>query len=191
MKEPDADQWTQAMAEEVSKLEARKTWVYAIPPRGAHQVGSRFVFHRKQDAKGNVIQHKARLVAQGFSQREGQEYFEDDTFSPVKCMESWRLLCALAAKNDWKIRQLDVKSAYLYGRIKSGEEIYMRAPVGITLAGKKPEEALKLQACLYGLKQAGRRWYDTLREILSKLGFTWTNADHGVFYRIPQGSTLR
>ena len=179
----DAPGWTKSMYKEVGKLEERKTWSYAVPPKGANIVGSRFVYHRKLDAKGNVKEQKARLVAQGFSQRDGIDYNEDEIFSPVKQMESWRLLTALAAKHDWEIGQIDVRSAYLYGRMKPGEDIYMRPPEGVTLRGRKPEQVLKLEACLYGLKQAGRRWYDTLMEILIKLGFVRSSYDHGVFYK--------
>ena len=66
--------------------------------------------------------------------------------------------------------------------MKSGEDIYMKPPVGIKLKGIQPGQVLKLEACLYGLKQAERRWYDTLRAILEKIGFQRSNFDHGLYH---------
>ena len=97
-------------------------------------------------------------------------------------MESARLLCTLAAKYDWELHQMDVKSAFLYEKLNKEEDIFLRPPQGIQLQGIKPEEALKLQVCIYELKQAAKRWYETYMEILIKIGFKRSNKDEEVFY---------
>ena len=112
------------------------------------------------------------------------DYFWNDTFSPVARMESARLLCALAAKYDWELHQMDVKSAFLYGKLEPGEDIYLRPPQGIQLKGIKQGEMLKLHVCIYGLKQATRRWYKTYMNILYKIGFKHSSFDKGIFYQI-------
>ena len=188
---PDAEKWKEAMKDEISRLEARDSWTYVYPPKSANVVGSRFVFARKRDANNQVTSYRARLVAQGFSQVEGVDYLYDDTFAPVARMETSRALCALAASKDWEIGQMDVKSAYLYGRMDEGEDIYLRPPQGIQLGNIKPGQVLKLQACLYGLKQAGRRWYKTFRGVMKKVGLTRSNFDHAVFFHLlPNGGLL-
>ena len=73
-----------------------------------------------------VVRNKARLVAQGFCQKEGIDY--DETFAPVACLEAIRILLAFAASKGFKLQQLDVKSAFLNGFIE--EEVYVKQPLG-------------------------------------------------------------
>jgi hypothetical protein len=119
-------------------------------PAGAKLVGSRFVFARKWNGDGDVIGHKARLVAQGFSQCEGVDFHE--TFAPVATMTSVRTVIATAALEGYVLEQTDVDKAYLHGDLD--EEIYMRLPEGIK-DQKPPGTVLKLKKALYRLKQAG------------------------------------
>ena len=58
-----------------------------------------------------MIRNKALLVAQGYSQVEGVDF--DETFAPVACMESIRVLLALAFHLKFKLYQMDVKIAFL------------------------------------------------------------------------------
>jgi hypothetical protein len=178
------------MKKEVNTLVKRGIWQYADHPgKGVNVVDSKWVFRRKTDAQGKVTQHKARLVARGFTQINGVDYFSDDTFAPVCKLTSARTILAHAAKNNWLVHQLDVKSAYLYGKLEEDEQIYMRPPPGIQLSGIKPGQVLLLLLALYGLKQAGRRWYKVLWAIMSEIGLKRSEFDHAVFYRhIPNGS---
>ena len=75
---------------------------------------------------------KARLVAKGFSQVEGLDF--DQVFSPVVRFETVHLMLALAALENWYITGLDVRSAYLYGKLD--EEIYMEQPKGFAVPGQ-------------------------------------------------------
>ena len=114
------------MEEELAALHKAGTWTIVAPPPGANIVGSRWVFRVKKDADGNIVRKKARLVAQGFSQIPGVDYF--DTFAPVARLASIRTILAMAASFDMELHQLDVKSAYLNGKPTDDEIIYMRQP---------------------------------------------------------------
>ena len=95
-------------------------------------------------------------MAKGYSQKEGLDYKE--TFAPVAKFASIRTLLALAAHQDYEIHQMDVKTAFLNGDLDV--EIYMRQPEGFVVAGQE-ELVCKLRKSLYGLKQAGRAWFET------------------------------
>ena len=73
------------------------------------------MFVRKRDDMGSIIQWRARLVAQGFSQRPGTDYNNDGTFTPVMQFETLCTLIAYADVNKLKLRQFDVKGTYLNG----------------------------------------------------------------------------
>ena len=90
-------------------------------PKGEHIIDTKWIFRNKTDEKGNVIHNKVRLVAQGHSQMEGVDY--DERFAPVACMESIRILLALACQLKFKFYQMDVKTAFLNGLLK--EDVYM------------------------------------------------------------------
>ncbi|KDR64888.1 hypothetical protein GALMADRAFT_82558 [Galerina marginata CBS 339.88] len=177
---PDWKLWEKAIEEELGVLKAAGTWELVDTPPGANIIGSKWVFHAKKDAQGNVVRYKARLVAQGFSQIPGVEYF--DTFAPVARLASIRAVLAMAAVNDWETHQTDIKGAYLYARLTPQEVIYMRQPPGYA----NPEfirKVCRLIKTLYGLKQSGRRWYKRLVEIMKLLGFTVCDVDQAVFFK--------
>ena len=83
---------------------------------------------------------------------------------------SVRLFLTYAAVNDYEIKQIDIKSAYLYGELEDKENIYIKSLPGNLIKDMKEGQVLKLQKALYGLKQAGRRWYKTLETILKTKG---------------------
>jgi hypothetical protein len=184
MRSPDWPKWQEAMAEEVRRLEARGTWVYADHPGvDINVITSKWVFRTKRDADGNIIGYRARIVARGFTQQDGIDFNADDTFAPVVKMASARMLLGMAARNGWLVHQLDVKSAYLYGKLQDDETIYMAPPTGISLAGMKRGQVLRLILPIYGLKQAGRRWYTELRRALGSIELIRCEHDHAVFLR--------
>nr|GEZ28587.1 copia protein [Tanacetum cinerariifolium] len=112
-------------------------------------IGTKWVFRNKLDKNGIVSQNKARLVAQGYNQQEGISY--DETYAPVARLESIRILLAYACALDFKLFQMDVKSAFLNGFIN--EEVYVAQPPGF-IDFEKPDHVYKLKKALYGLKQA-------------------------------------
>jgi len=157
---PDVKLWKQAMTEELESLQTLGTWVVCPKPENRKVIGCKWVYRIKTDADGNVIRYKARLVAKGYSQQPGLDF--GDTFAPVTRLETIRLLLGIATHNDWEIRQVDVKTAYLYGDLD--EEIYMAVPPGL---GVPEGHVLRLVKALYGLKQAGRQWHSKLKSTLS------------------------
>nr|GEY86461.1 Gag-Pol polyprotein [Tanacetum cinerariifolium] len=85
-------------------------------PNRKRVIGSKWVFRNKKDERGIVIKNKARLVAQGYTQEERIGY--DEVFAPVARIEAIRLFLAYASFKDFMVYQMDVKSSFLYGKIK-------------------------------------------------------------------------
>ena len=96
-------------------------------------IGSRIVLRYKLDKDGSIDTRKSRLVAQGFTQREGINY--NDTFSPTAKLTAIRIIVAIAVRNDWELEQTDVDAAYLNASLK--ENIYMRQPRGFEAPGEE------------------------------------------------------
>ena len=126
-------------------LAYNNVWELVSISRGANIVDNKWVFKIKRLLNGHVDRYKARLVARGFSQQFRVDYYE--TFAPVVCMESLRVLLAIAAKEDLEVHQMDVTTAYLAGDLE--EEIYMTPPLGLPRTEGK---ACRLKKGLYGLK---------------------------------------
>jgi hypothetical protein len=179
---PDWSSWEKAIQEELKTLRDAGTWEVVEMPKGVNVVGSKWVFRAKKDAAGNVVRYKARLVAQGFSQVPGVNYFE--TFAPVARLASIHTVLAFAAAEDYETGQIDIKSAYLNGEFTDDEVIFMRQAPRYKVEGDdKRVLVYRLRKSLYGLKQAGRRWYQKLVDIMTKLGFERCEGDQAVFYR--------
>ncbi|GJT93566.1 retrovirus-related pol polyprotein from transposon TNT 1-94 [Tanacetum coccineum] len=116
------------------------------------------------------------LVAQGYNQQEGIDY--DETYAPVARLESIRILLAYACVLDFKLFQMDVKSAFLNGFIN--EEVYVAQPLGF-IDFEKPDHVYKLKKALYGLKQAPKAWYDRLKAFLIKHEYKMGMVDNTLF----------
>jgi hypothetical protein len=171
-KRSDWNQWKEAIQTEIASLYKRKVFSEVMStPRGVFPVGYKWVFIRKRNEKNEVVRYKARLVAQGFSQKPGIDYTE--TYSPVMSGITFRYLISLAVQNRLSMQLMDVVTAYLYGSLDS--DIYMKVPDGINVPDPKANRnmyCVKLQKSLYGLKQSGRMWYKRLSIFLSKKGYT-------------------
>ncbi|GKA20525.1 retrovirus-related pol polyprotein from transposon TNT 1-94 [Tanacetum coccineum] len=142
------DSWIVAMQEELNQFIANDVWELVPQPRNMTIIGTKWVFRNKLDENGIVSRNKARLVAQGYNQQEGIDY--DETYAPVARLESIRILLAYACALDFKLFQMDVKSAFLNGFIN--EEVYVAQPLGF-INFEKPDHVYKLKKALYGLKQ--------------------------------------
>ncbi|GKE50086.1 putative ribonuclease H-like domain-containing protein, partial [Tanacetum coccineum] len=108
-------------------------------------------FKNKKDERGIVIKNKARLDAQGYTQEEGID--DDEVFAPVVRIEAIRLFLAYASFKDFMVYQMDVKSAFLYGKI--AEEVYVCQPPGFE-DPNFPDRVYKVEKALYRLHQAPR-----------------------------------
>ncbi|GJV99367.1 retrovirus-related pol polyprotein from transposon TNT 1-94 [Tanacetum coccineum] len=113
----------------------------------------------KKDEHGTTTKNKARLVAQGYSQEEGIDY--DETFAPVARMEAIRIFLAFATYMNFKVYQMDVKSAFLNGKLK--EEVYVKQPPSFE-SSEFPDYVCKLDKALYRLKQAPRACYKLCKQ---------------------------
>jgi transposase InsO family protein len=169
----EGEKWKAAMDEEIGTLEKMGTWELKDLPADRKTVGCKWVFLRKRDEHGQIIKYKARLVAQGFSQKPGIDYSNDGTFAPVMRFETLRTLLAYSAVHNLKLRQFDVKSAYLHGRLN--ETIYMAQPPGYNDGSGR---SCLLIRSLYGLKQAGNVWNQELNRVLAEIKFTQLRTDY-------------
>ncbi|KAK1678905.1 hypothetical protein QYE76_039753 [Lolium multiflorum] len=126
----DSD-WVDAMHEELNNFKRNKVWTLVEKPKECRNViGTKWIFKNKQDEFGNIVRNKARLVAQGFSQVEGIDFGE--TYAPVARLESIRILLAYASHHNFKLQQMDVKSAFLNGPLH--EEVYVKQPRGLRIS---------------------------------------------------------
>jgi transposase InsO family protein len=184
---PEWPQWSDACKSELKSMHDLKTHQLVPLPAGRKAIGSRWVFTIKTDENGNLLRHKARLVAQGFTQVEGIDYTE--TFAAVAKYDTVRILLALAAKFDLELDQMDVRTAFLNADLK--EDIYLKQPAGFE-DPEHPDWVWKLEKAIYGLKQAGYEWNQTLDEHLRKEGFKFvrSEADHSLYVLHEDGKVI-
>ncbi|GJZ55079.1 putative ribonuclease H-like domain-containing protein [Tanacetum coccineum] len=173
------------MQEELLQFKLQKVWTLVDLPNRKRAIGSKWVFRNKKDERGIVIRNKARLVAQGYIQEEGIDY--DEVFAPVARIEAIRLFLAYASFKDFVVYQMDVKSAFLYGKIE--EEVYVCQPPGFE-DPDFPNRVYKVEKALYGLHQAPRAWYETLSTYLLDNGFQRGKIDKTLFIKRHKGDIL-
>ncbi|GJW81277.1 putative ribonuclease H-like domain-containing protein [Tanacetum coccineum] len=125
------------------------------------------------------------MVAQGYTQEEGIDY--DEVFAPVARIEAIRLFLAYASFKDFMVYQMDVKSAFLYGKIE--EEVYVCQPPGFE-DSDFPDRVYKVKKALYGLHQAPRAWYETLSTYMLDNRFQRGKIDKTLFIKTKKGDIL-
>ncbi|GJR62750.1 putative ribonuclease H-like domain-containing protein [Tanacetum coccineum] len=118
--------WIEAMQDELLQFKLQKVWTLVDLPNGKRPISTKWDFRNKKNERGIMIKNKARLVAQGYTQEEGIDY--DEVFAPVARIEAIRLFLAYALFKDFMVYQIDVKSAFVYGKIE--EEVYVCQPPG-------------------------------------------------------------
>ena len=121
MSTPEAPQWKETINSEIESIMQNHTWELVDLPKGSKPLGCKWIFKRKLKLDGSIDKYKAQLVAKGFNQREGVDYF--DTYAPIIRITSIRLLIAFAALRGLTIHQMDVKTAFLNREVE--EEIYL------------------------------------------------------------------
>jgi hypothetical protein len=166
LRDPD---WVVVIQEELNHFKRHQVWHLVKRPK-QNIVGIKWVFHNKQDEHGVVRRNKARLIAKGYSQVEDLDF--DETFAPI--------LLAYATHHDFKLYQMDVKSAFLNGPIK--EEVYVKQSLSFK-DEEYPNHVYKLYKTLYVLKQSPRAWYECLMDFLIKNGFMIGKVDSTLFTR--------
>ncbi|GJX42004.1 putative ribonuclease H-like domain-containing protein [Tanacetum coccineum] len=147
--------WIEAMQEEILQFKLQEVWTLVDLPNGKRAIGTKWVFRNKKDEKGIVIKNKTRI-------------------------EAIRLFLAYASFKDFVVYQMDVKSAFLYGKIK--EEVYICQPPGFE-DPNFPDIVYKVGKALYGLHQASKAWYETLSTYLLDNRFQRGQINKNLFIR--------
>ena len=176
-----SEHWLKAMNDELKALTANGTWSIVDLPPNVKPIGSKWVTIKlrawiflKHKAGGSIERYKAILVAKGYNQIEGLDFF--DTFSLVAKLTTVKTLLAIASLKHWHLHQLDVNNAFLHGDLQ--EDVFMNIPEGVfSMHGK----VCKLQKSLYGLKQASRKWYENLTALLLHEGYCQSSSDYSLF----------
>ena len=172
MSSPHKSKWQKAMEREMESLHSNEVWDLVKPPPNQKIVGSKWIFKRKVDVDGTVERYKARLVAQGCTQKFGLDY--EETFSPVVRFESIRFVVALGAQHKLQLHQMDVSTAFLHGELT--DEVYMKQPEGFIETGKE-DLVCRLKRSIYGLRQSPRCWNHALDGKLKEMEFKQTSSD--------------
>ena len=172
---PNAADWEEALVKEIGAIEEQGTYVDAPQHRGK-TVKSKLAFRVTREADG-VLKFKVRLVAKGFTERPGIDFFS--TFSPVAQSKSIHALLHIGASEDWDFRHTDIGAAYLESDLDT--ELYMQLPPELDGGTAK---TVRLVKSIYGLKQSGELWNKRLHGILTDAGFTRTISDPCVYVRI-------
>ena len=136
---------------------------------GQERLSSRWILTDKSTPTDKKI--KARLVCRGF-----EELVKVQSDSPTGSKETLHMLLALAASNDWTVKSGDVKNAYLQGA-QLDREVYMEAPPEV----RKEGVVWKLNKAVYGMYDAGRKWFFKVEETLVRLGCVKSKYDHCLF----------
>ncbi|GJT68775.1 putative ribonuclease H-like domain-containing protein [Tanacetum coccineum] len=170
--------WIEAMQEELLQFKLQQVWTLVDLPYGKRAIGTKWVYKNKKEERGIVIRNKARLVAQCYTHEEGIDY--DEVFAPLARIEAIRLFLAHASFKDFVVYQMDVNSAFLYGKIK--EKVYVYQPLGFEDL-EFPDKVYKVEKALYGLHQAPRAWYETLSTYLLDNGFQRGRIDKTLFIK--------
>ncbi|XP_019056388.1 PREDICTED: uncharacterized protein LOC109116071 [Tarenaya hassleriana] len=121
MKSQDVAFWKEAINDEMDSIMSNNTWILVDPPPSCKPIGCKWIFKKKMRVDGTIDKFKARLVPQGFRQKEGIDFF--DTYALVARIATIRLLIALAAINVDSFHQMDVKTAFLNGDLEGNEKV--------------------------------------------------------------------
>ena len=165
-------QWQEAMKVEMKNMETMEAWTEIVDhlPAGKTAIDTIWIYAKKYNEHGEFLKYKARLVARGFLERLGIDY--NETFAPVCRYAVVRLFCAIAAQTGLKIFQDDCTASYLNAWLE--KQKWIRLPDG--------KYAL-IQKALYGLKEAPREWFSTVKAYLLSEGLTQSQYDPCVFFK--------
>nr|GEY06972.1 retrovirus-related Pol polyprotein from transposon TNT 1-94 [Tanacetum cinerariifolium] len=170
------DCWFQAMQDEIHEFDRLQVWELVHQPNCVMIIALKWIYKVKLDEYGDVLKNKARLVAKGYRQEEGIDF--EESFALVARIEAIRIFIANAASRNMIIYQMDVKTAFLNGKLK--EEVYVSQPEGF-IDPDHPTHVYRLKKAMYGLKQAPRAWYDTLLRFLLDNDFSKGAVDPTLF----------
>lgn len=184
-------EWIEAARDELQSLKDME--VFKLIPQSALKKDQKvrkgkLVCHNKCDELGKIFRCKVWYVFKGFEQIFGKDY--NKATSPTARMESWRVLLHLAASWGWDAQQIDIKTAFLYGLLPDDEVQYMEQPARFEEPGKE-DWVMMLQRGLYGMKQAGQIWNQTMHRQMLQWGFLRLSAESCIYYcKSPTGTII-
>jgi hypothetical protein len=188
LRQPDRDKFIEAMSKELNDHISRKHWKI-VPlrsvPKHKHVIPMVWSMKRKRDPAGEITKWKARLCAGGHRSKEFVDYWS--TYSPVVSWNTVRLLVTFALLNDWHMQSIDFVLAFPQAPVKT--DIYMKPPTvpdkflipDLPSLSDRASNVYKLLRNLYGLKDAGKTWFDFLKVGLLKRGWKPSNVDGCLF----------
>ena len=152
-----------------------------VTPKGVNIITAKWVFAWKNGSDGYITKAKMRMVARGFGQQLGVDYF--NTFAPTPTVSSTIVALAIAVQNDWPSSNFDVKQAF--GQAKLDTNVYMKLPYG---CGERTGKVVKLDCAFYGIKEAGRQGSAVLcHTLVDEHGIKQCQADPCVYRKIVEG----
>ena len=181
LKGAKSQEWMDAMDDEYRSLVENGTWELVELPSNRKAIGCKWLFKSKRDEKGDIVRHKARLVAQGFTQKYGVDF--DEVFAPVAKQVTMRTLLTIASRRKMIVKHVDVKTAYLHGILD--ETIYMKQPEIYHSGGANV--VCRLKKSLYGLKQSARVWNQRIDSVFKSMQFKPSKADPCLYVRMKNG----
>ena len=172
------------MKSELDSMYSNQVWDFVKVTNGIKLVGCKWDYKRKRGIDGKVETFKARIVAKGYTQKEGIDY--EETFSPVVMLKSIKILLSITAHYDYEIWQMDVKTRFLNGNLEI--EIYMMQLEGF-ITKNQEHMVCKLKMSIYGLKQASRPWNIRFDQAIKSFGFE-QNLDEPCVYKRHQDKVV-
>ena len=187
----DKHKWIPSIKSELRSLIGNHTWDLVRKTKKMNLVSTKWVFKNKLNADG-TIRHKSRLVARGFNQIKGKDWFK--SYAPTLSLSSLRILLSLASKHKMHVHNVDITTAYLYGQVDA--DIHLSIPEGLEPSTAVEEQimrdggCLRLNKALYGLVQAGYIWNRTFVKSLKSWEFRQLKTDPCIFVLDRQGRKL-
>ncbi|KAF0730900.1 hypothetical protein Ae201684_011782 [Aphanomyces euteiches] len=167
MNSAEADLWEQAEMTALDGIIDNNT--FKVIPAGPNErsIKCHWVYNKKIDSEGKVTRFKARLVANGYLQQHGVDFFE--SYSPVVKIVTLRMILSCISKWSYHVEQCDVVDAYLQSYLPEEERVIMDQPSEYALG--PPDHKLLLLKSLFGLKQSGYHWNEMCDDVLKRLQY--------------------
>ena len=170
----EKDKWMTAIDTEMNNMINMGVWkegdIVNELPSGQRAIDSTWVFTKKDEQDGKTEKFKARLCGRGFREIYGIDY--EEVFAPTVRQKVVRVICSIAAHNEWKLFSDDMKAAYLNVILKEGR--WIKLPDG---------RFVKINRALYGLKESARLWFQMFRDFLISIKFVQSKVEPCVFTR--------
>ena len=191
------DDWTKTLEAEYESIMKNKTWRFVRRPRDRKVIQSKVVCRIKRNPDNSIQRFKCRVVAKGFSQIQGLDYYL--TYAPVARIQTVRLLLYLVVYFKMEYQQMDVDTAFLYADLPEDQKVYMEIPKDLynleslrqrifTMELNK-DFVVILDKTLYGLKQSQREWNSLITRVMTSIGLKQSKVDNCLFFKV-EGSRI-